>query len=148
MSDTLDYDKMVLLDAEDLAEAGILEAYESMLPELQKYVPQPARVEELTDDDVGRYAVKCGTREFIIYAPDLDDKGGESWVRASVALFTIINDQLADSQYRFYAINGGNDLGGMFLTPSQAEAAQKTIPNKTDWPYFPKDEPDWYGQYH
>ena len=100
MSGTLDYDKMVLLDAENLAEAGILEAYESMLPELQKYVPEPAQIEELTDSDVGRYAVKCGTREFIIYARDLDDKGGESWGRATVAFFTIINDQLADSQYR------------------------------------------------
>lgn len=148
MSDTLDYDKMVILDAEDLAEAGILEAYESLLPELQKYVPQPAQVEELLDHDVGRYAVKCGSREFVIYAPDLDDKGGESWGRATVAFFTIVNDQLADSQYRFYAINGGNDLGGMFLTLSEAEAAQKALPNKTDWPYFPKDEPAWYGQYH
>jgi hypothetical protein len=148
MSDTLDYDKMVILDAENLAEAGIREAYESLLPELQKYVPQPAQIEELTDNEVGRYAVKFGTSEFVIYAPDLNDKGGESWGRATVAFFTIINDQLANSQYRFFAINGGNDLGGMFLTPWEAEAAQKALPNKSDWPYFPKDEPDWYGQYH
>lgn len=148
MSDTIDYDKMVILDAEDLAEAGILEAYESLLPELQEHVPQPAQVEELLDHDVGRYAVKCGPREFVIYAPDLDDKGGESWGRATVAFFTIVNEQLAHSQYRFYAINGGNDLGGIFLTPAEAEAARKALPNKTDWPYFPKDEPDWYGQYH
>ena len=47
-----------------------------------------------------------------------------------------------------YAINGGNDLGGMFLTQAQAAAAQKTLRNKSDWPYFPKDELDWYGQYH
>jgi hypothetical protein len=65
-----------------------------------------------------------------------------------MALFTIVNDQLATSEYRFYAINGGNDLGGMFLTPAQAAAAQKTLPNRTDWPYFPRDEADWYGQYH
>ena len=148
MSDALDYDQLILLDAENLAEAGILEAYESLLPELQKYVPQPAQVEELIDNDVGRYAVKSGTRDFVIYAPDLDDKGGESWGRATVAFFTIINDQLAPSQYRFYAINGGNDLGGLFLTPAQAVAAQKGLSNKTDWPYLPKDEPDWYGQYH
>ena len=76
------------------------------------------------------------------------DKGGGSWGRAAVAFFTIINDQMASSQYRLYAINGGNDLGGMFLTAAQAEAAQKALPNKADWPYFPKDEPEWYGQYH
>ena len=106
MSDPLDYDQLILLDAENLAEAGILEAYESLLPELRKYVPQPAQVEELIDNDVGRYAIKSETREFVIHAPDLDDKGGESWGRATVAFFTIINDQLAHSQYRFYAING------------------------------------------
>lgn len=148
MSDALDYDQMILLDAEDLAETGIRDAYESLLPELQKYLPRPAQIEELIDNDSGRYAVKSGTREFVIYAPDSDDQGGESWGRATVVFFTIINDQLANSEHRFYAINGGNDLGGMFLTPAQAAAAQKALPNRTDWPYFPKDEPEWYGQYH
>ena len=108
MSDPLDYDQLIWLDAENLAEAGILEAYESLLPELRKYVPQPAEIEELIDNDVGRYAVRSGTREFIIYAPDLDDEGGESWGRATVTFFTIVNDQLANSHYRFYAIAGGN----------------------------------------
>ncbi len=148
MSDTLDYDQLIHLDAENLAEAGIREAYESLLPELRKYVSRPADVEEVIDHEVGRYAVKSGTKEFVIYASELHDEGGESWGRATVAFFTIVNDQLANSEYRFYAINGGNDLGGMFLTPSQAAAAQKALPNKTDWPYFPKDERDWYGQFH
>ena len=148
MSDTLDYDQMIFLDAEDLAEAGIREAYESLLPELRKYAPRPADVEEVTDNNAGRYTVKSGAKEFVIDAPELHDQGGESWGRATVAFFTIVNDQLASSEYRFYAINGGNNLGGMFLTPSQAEAAQKSLPNKKDWPYVPKDEPDWYGQYH
>ena len=61
MADILDYDQLVLIDAEDLAEAGILEAYESLLPALYKYVAQPALVEEFIDHDVGSYAVKCGT---------------------------------------------------------------------------------------
>ena len=148
MSDIFDYDQLIHLDAENLAEAGIREAYESLLPELQKHVAQPAPIEEVTDNEVGRYAVRCGTKEFVIYAPELEDEGGESWGRATVALFTIINDQLAQSQFRFYAINGGNDLGGMFLTPAQAEAARKALPRKADWPYLPKIEPEWYGQYH
>lgn len=148
MPDTLDYDKLILLDAEYLAEAGIREAYESLLPELRKYVPEPGEIKEVIDHKAGRYAVRSGTKEFVIYAPDLRDEGGDSWGRATVAFFNIVNDQLADSQYRFYAINGGNDLAGMFLTPAQAADAQKTLPNKTDWPYFPKDEPDWYGQHH
>jgi len=148
MSDTLDYDRMIHLDAENLAEAGIWKAYESLLFELRKYVPRPAEIEEVIDSKVGRYAIKNGAREFVIYGPELPDEGGESWGRATVAFFTIINDQLANSEYRFYAINGGNDLGGMFLTQAQAAAAQKTLRNKSDWPYFPKNELDWYGQYH
>jgi hypothetical protein len=45
---------------------------------------------------------------------------------ATYALFSIVNTQLAGSPCRFYAINGGNELGGMFLTPEQCEAAKKT----------------------
>jgi hypothetical protein len=145
MSFTLDYDRWIPLDAESLAEAGIDEAYESLLPELRKYVQQPARIEELIDDDTPRYSVKCGAREFVIYGPEVE---GYSWGRATTAFFTIVNDQLANSEYRFYAINGGNDLGGMFLTPAQARAAQETLPNNRDWPYLPEDVPPWYGQYH
>ena len=148
MSDILNYDQLILLDAENLAEAGIRQAYDSLLPELQKYVPQPAPVEEVLDNEVGRYAVRSGNKEFVICAPELEDGGGESWGRAAVALFAIVNDQLAHSQYRLYAINGGNDLGGMFLTQAQAESARKALPRKADWPYLPKIEPEWYGQYH
>src|SRR5439155_11852914 len=128
MSDTLDYDRLILLDAEDLAEAGIRQAYESLLPELRKYVQGPAEVEEVIDNDAGSYAVKSGTKGFGIYAPELRDERGESLGRATVAFFNIVNDQLANSQCRVYATNGGNDLAGMCLTPSQAAAAQQARP--------------------
>ena len=101
----------------------------------------------MIDNDAPRYSVKCGGREFVIYEPQLDDGNGNSWGKATFAFFTIVNDQLAGSGYLFYAINGGNDLGGMFLTPTQSQAAQKALPKKTDWPYLPKDEQPWYGQY-
>jgi len=128
MSNTLDYDQLILLDAENLAEAGIREAYESLLPELRKYVPRPAEVEEVIDNDGGRYAVKSGTREFVIYAPELHDEGGESWGRATVAFFTIVNDQPANSQHRFYAINGGN----VFRTASPL--LQRPSRKQAGWP--------------
>jgi hypothetical protein len=147
-SSILDYDQWIHLDAEHLAETGIGEAYESLLPELRKYVELPARIEERIDNDAPSYSVQCGAKEFIIYAPELGDENGNSWGRATFAFFTIVNEQLACSRYRFYAINGGNDLGGMFLTPAHARAAQKALPNKKDWPYLPRDEQPWYGQYH
>jgi hypothetical protein len=148
MSFALDYDRWIHLDAEALAETGFREAYESLLPELRKYVPQPAPIEEVIDNDTPSYSVRCGTKEYAIYGPEHDEENSNSWGRATFAFFSIVNDQLAGSEYRFYAINGGNDLGGMFLTPAQARAAQDTLPNRRDWPYLPTDEPPWYGQHH
>lgn len=146
----LDYDQMVFLDAEDLAEDGILEAYESLLPTLRQYVVPTAKIEEELDSGAPRYAVRSGTKEFVIYAPDLDVQDGQSWGRATYAFFTIVNEQLAIAslEYRLFAINDGNDLGGMFLTPEQARASRNTLPRKKDWPYLPTSEHPWYGRFH
>lgn len=105
MAFTLDYDLWIHLDAEDLA------AYKRLLPELLKFVPQPAQIEEVIDNDTPTYSVRCGAKEYAIYGPDLGEEGGGSWGRATVAFFAILNEQLACTAYRFYAINGGNDLG-------------------------------------
>ena len=147
MAFTLNYDDAIHLDAEALAEGGIAEAYEALLPHLRKFVKNPAKIEEDRDDDAPSYSVRCGGSEFEIYAPDLDEGEGNSWGRATVAFFSIVNEQLKDSTHRFYAINGGNDLFRMFLTPADAAAAQKALKNKSDWPYLPKGEEPWYGQY-
>lgn len=148
MTSTLDYGKMLLLDAEDLAEAGIKEAYHSMLGILRQYVSEPAEVEEVVANDAPSYVVKCGDLEYVIYSPALPDEEGQSWGRATHAFFTIVNEQLKKSDYRLYAINGGNDLGGMFLTQRECDAARKSLPRKEDWPYLPTLEHPWYGQYH
>jgi hypothetical protein len=58
-----------------------------------------------------------------------------------------VNRQLAQTPYRLFAINGGNDLGGMFLTVDEAETAKKSLAKRA-WPYLPVAEPPWYGQYH
>jgi hypothetical protein len=84
----------------------------------------------------------------VIYSPELPEGEGQSWGRATHALFAIVNNQLAKSEYGFYAINGGNDLGGMFLTPSECEEARQPLPRKGDWPYLPTDEHPWYGECH
>ena len=89
----LDYDQWIHLDAEDLSENGIGEAYESLLAELRKYVQLTARVEEVIDNDRGSYLVRCGTREYVIYAPEQDEEDSNGWGRATFALFSIVNDQ-------------------------------------------------------
>jgi hypothetical protein len=144
----LNYEKMVLLDAESLAEGGIGRAYASLLPHLLKFVKEPAPVEDVVDDDLPSYSVRCGRKKFAIYGPELEEAGANSWGRATVALFAIVNNQLRSSKVRLYALYDGNDLGGMFLTPAQAKAARKLLPEKRDWPYLPKDEAPWYGRPH
>jgi len=144
----LDYEKMILLDAETLAESGIKEAYQSVLKILRQYVSEPVQVQEVVDNEAPRYVVRCGDQEYVIYSPELPDNEGQSWGRAAHAFFKIVNDQLTKSQYRLYAINGGNDLAGMFLTQSECEVARKSLSRKEDWPYLPTPEHPWYGQYH
>ena len=51
-----------------------------------------------------------------------------------IILFSLVNQQLSDAEVSFYAINGGNDLGGMFLTEAQVEQARRSLPLKSDWP--------------
>jgi hypothetical protein len=148
MSFELNYSDAFHLDAEALAEGGIAEAYESLSTALRRFVKCPEAVEEKLDNDLPSYSVSCGSMQFCIYGPDFDEGAGESWGRATVALFAIVNDQLKDSSHRFYAINGGNDLFGIFLTPQEAAAAQRSLHNKTDWPYIPQDGNEWFGQYH
>ena len=144
----LDYNKMLWLDAEDLAEGGILRAYQPVREILSQYVAEPAQIQEAVDNDKPSYIVRCGEQEYVIYSPALPDDEGHSWGRAAHAFFKIVNDQLSKSERRLYAINCGNDLGGMFLTQAECEAARKSLPRKEDWPYLPTLEHPWYGQCH
>lgn len=146
----LDYARSILLDAENLAEHGIGEAFRTKVaPLLRGFIPAHAVVDEVEDIPGDyTYSVMFRGREFIVYSPEVDNSAGQSWGRAMYALFTVVNEQLAASTHRFYAINGGNDLEGMFLTPADAEAARRGLPRKSDWPYLPTLEDTWYGAHH
>jgi hypothetical protein len=81
MSFELDYAQLVLLDAEDLAEAGIRRAYVSLLPRLCEYVPEPADVEETVDDERATYVVSCGGQSYTVASPDVEH---DSWALANL----------------------------------------------------------------
>jgi hypothetical protein len=144
----LDYDSLIFLDAEALAEQGINEAYERLLPHLKKYVISPIKIEEQFSSETGSYSVKAGGETYEIYGPELEGNEVESWGRATHALFQIINKQVTSGDIRFYAINSGNDLGGMFLSQSAVEQSKVALKNRQDWPYLPDPTPPRYGQPH
>jgi hypothetical protein len=121
------------LDAESLAEGGVLAAYRALLPELKRFVPEPAPVEEIVDHDAPRYSIKCRGREYVIDAPG---HPVSSWRAATFAFFDIVNSQLEHQEYRLFALWGGNDLQAAFLTPAQAEAARASLPQE-GWPFLP-----------
>ena len=142
----LDYDDLLHLDAEELAECGIADAYRRLLPELSRYIRSPATIEEIDEPESCRYAILCGGERYDIWSPELDVRSG--WRRAAFAPFDIIKRQLTDSTVRFFAINSDNDLGGMFLTPEDAISARASLPRRVDWPYLPTAEAPWHGQHH
>ena len=146
----LDYNTIIHLDAENLTEQGIMEVYKKVLPKLKKYVSSPAEVTEAIDPNLPRYTVHFNGVDHLIYSGDIKGSEEESWATATVVFFDIINWQLEQAvlSIRFYAIGGGNDLFGIFLTPDQAVASRKSLPNRREWPYIPKLDGPWTGQFH
>ena len=145
----LNYKEMIILDAEDLGEGGIGASYiNEVAPVLRRHGISPAEIVEEIEPEIGSYRVSSQGRTYVIYSPEMDLSEGQNWGNATYALFDIVNLQLQDSPYRFYAINDGNDLGGMFLTKEAREEAILFIKEKTDWPYIPVAGPPWYGKPH
>ena len=144
----LDYSRAIHLDAETLAEQGMVDLYSILLPELKAYVAAPLVLSEKVDVERGSYAVLVDGSVCEIFPSPLGGGEHESWGVATAALFGIVNRQLKNAPIKFYAINSGNDLMGIFLTPEQAEAARKTLKRRSDWPYLPAMQGPWFGQYH
>jgi len=127
----INYDEMLFLDAEDLAEQGVALAYEEIKSKFQERGIDLSPIEEVIDNENGTYHVIYGGKTYCIYE-DFNDKN--SWVNATVALFDIVNSQLQELDVCLYAINNGNDLGGLILTESEFAKAREQLENKTDWP--------------
>ena len=141
--DPLDYEQVVHLDAEDLAEQGIQSAYIDLLPQLRHYTKAPLEVTEEIDSALGSYAVLAGGTRYEIWGSGLDTNDG--WARASVTFFSIVNASLCQSPHKFYALYGGNDLSGVFFTSEQYSLARQAIERRSNWPYLPVMEPPNYG---
>lgn len=141
----LNYDDTIPLDAESLAESGMVENYNEVMEIFKQRGINLEPIEERVDYELERYEVFFKGREYEIYSNANDY---ESWGKATFAFFYIINSQLQNHEKRFYALYGGNDLHGILLTPEEREKACASLEKKTEWPYLPTNEPDWYGAPH
>lgn len=143
--DPLDYEQLVHLDAERLAEQGILSAYTELSAELERYSPSPLEVREVIGNDGLGYSVYAGEQQYVVWEVIDGAQNEDGWERATVAFFQIVNARLKNSSHRFYAINGGNDLFGLFLTEEEFAAARRAIPKRSDWPWMPDNAQPDYG---
>lgn len=148
---SINWDKLIHLDAEDLAERGIKDIYErEVIPYLINYVANPIKIEELSSIDNSQYQVKANNKVYLIYDDNIEQY--LSWGYATFALFDIVNQQLKNSDFKFYAFENGNELSGMFMSNAEYQRYYNQLKmNKeklTEIPYIPTLEPGWFGQQH
>ncbi|MAS05935.1 MAG: hypothetical protein CL534_14815 [Ahrensia sp.] len=146
-TEILDYSQAIDLDAEELAEGGMVEAYERISRELEKYIPNPAKMEQFIGEGGDRYSVRLLDQHYVIYEPQ-DVLSDNLWGYATFALFDALNRQLSGSGVKLFALNGGTDLSAIILTEEEAENARKRLKNPREWPYLPTREPPWFGEFH
>jgi hypothetical protein len=140
-------------DAEELAEGGILGFLETIAPFLATQgVTVPEIQEDLAED---HYHLNLANSDLEIYGPEdvarEATEPGRVWAIATVRTFELVNRLLAatESQERLYAVNGGNDLFGMFLTQAQfSEITSYAGSAARGAPYEVHDDPPWYGDRH
>jgi len=151
-AEEIDFDQAIHLDAENLAEGGIGEAYANLKSSMRSHGVEPVGIEEIREPLSLHYLIRALGREFVIYdklSDVTEESNSDIWLRSAVVLFEIVNSQLDKSKVRFYALNSGNDLMGVFLTPADAQEARNSLPKRTDWPYLPDgNDAEWGGQYH
>lgn len=138
-------------DAEDLAEGGVGEFLREIEPFL---IGQGISLNQVEDEFSERgYWITVNGKPYTIYDTDelqrSDEQLGLFWGLSSARAFAIVNGLLeaAGSEERLYAVNGGNDLFGFFLTPALRETICGYLGVKPrDRPYVPTEEYPWFGQ--
>jgi hypothetical protein len=124
----LDSTPPIPLDAENLAEMGMVAAYDVVAEEARKrYGVLFDDFSERTEDETASYFVTFQGCEHHI----------DSWEKAAMVLFDVVNRQIKHLPVRFYALNGGNDLHGIFLTPGAYDKAWADTDRVQDRPYLP-----------
>jgi hypothetical protein len=142
-------------DAEDLAEGGVGEFIRKLESFLTRQGVTALEIEDEVNDK--NYSVHVNGVSHLIYDEaeyDRDSNGeqpGLIWGLAMARGFRIVDGLLerSGSSERLYAVNGGNDLVGMFLTPEMHRIilAQPGV-ELPQAPYAPTEEYEWFGAPH
>ena len=139
--DPIDYEQIVHLDAEDLAEGGMVEAYEritaAIADERIEWAPMTQSGEGTPD-----YSIHLLGETHRVYG---SSPGTDDWAISSAVLFDAVNRQLVNLDFKVYALNGGNDLHAVALTKRQFEEAVQYHERRHDRPYLPNQEPPHFG---
>ena len=72
-SGEINYDLALMLDAEDLAEQGILEAYQQIAPRLAAYGVAARPVVENDDSLANHYSVDFDGHWYVVYGPGANE---------------------------------------------------------------------------
>lgn len=127
-------------DAEDLAEGGIGDFFETIKPFLAtQNVKLVVSDENFSDKG---YKIKVNGIEYEIYS-EQESQAANVWELTANRSFAIINDSLikAGSLERIYILYGGNDLRAIFLT----EDMYKLISESKELPAAEKPKPVKYA---
>ncbi|MEZ6138860.1 MAG: hypothetical protein R3C53_28580 [Pirellulaceae bacterium] len=141
-------------DAENLTECGVADFITSLKPFLDR-VGVTYAISDNWGDHV--YTVTLNGEERLIWSQaelkvEREGKPGLTWGLSTVRAFALVNELLeaAETNERLYAINGGNDLAAIFLTPELKDVVCASSGfRQVDLPYTPIESDDgWYGQPH
>ncbi len=142
------------VDAENLSEGGVAKFLREIKPFLERLNMTFSVSNNWGNHD---YTVTLNRDERLIWSlaefeQERNGRPGLTWGLTTVRTFGLVNEMLetAQTDERLYAVDGGNDLRAIFLTPKLKEAiwAFSDFP-VLELPYIPKfDEEGWFGQPH
>lgn len=142
-ADPIPYEEVVSLDAERLAEGGMIEVYDEIEPVIVSHGGRPDTLQAHNDAKTDRYSIAHRGITYPVSGGDISVAQG--WGNAAAVFFEIVNRQMEGSEYRFYALNHGNDLQGVFLTDKQYAAARAFHRRGADTPFRPTREAPMFG---
>ncbi|MEL6486592.1 MAG: hypothetical protein AAFQ13_05540 [Pseudomonadota bacterium] len=139
--DPIPYSALIPLDAENLAEGGVVDGYEEITSSIHDscvdWLPMTQAGERTPE-----YRIMISGKMYYVYGSPVKD---DPWAMAGATLLTVVNNQLEGCPFKVYALSAGNDLGAVRLTDEQFRRAQKYHKRPYDRPYLPTYDPPEYG---